>query len=132
MTPLATSDNAIRFDDGLPGFEHSRSFVLIRSEVLEPFTLVQGTEDGAPSFLAIDPWQVAPNYTSPLTDADLVRLDAGPETPLLWLSIVATDASGAATINLRAPLVINPGAMRGIQVLSPDSPYRTDHPFSTV
>ena len=45
----------IMFADGLPGFEAARHFVLVASPALKPFTLVQGVESGAPSFVAIDP-----------------------------------------------------------------------------
>jgi flagellar assembly factor FliW len=37
-----------------------------------------------------------------------------------------------ATANLRAPLVINPASMRGIQLISLDSPYRIDHPLQAA
>jgi flagellar assembly factor FliW len=46
---------------------------------------------------------------------------------LLWLAIVASGPDGEATANLRAPLVINPTAMRGIQLITAHSPYRVDH-----
>ena len=34
-----------------------------------------------------------------------------------------------AFINLRAPIVINPRRMLGLQLVSADSPYATDHPL---
>ena len=36
--------------------------------------------------------------------------------PLLWLAIVSVTDTGA-TANLRAPIVINPQSMRGLQLL---------------
>jgi flagellar assembly factor FliW len=58
-----------------------------------------------------------------------MRLSAHEREPLLWLALVAANEDGTATANLRAPVVINPGTMRGIQVIALESPYRTDHPL---
>jgi len=132
MSTAILQGGIIEFDDGLPGFEKVRQFVLVVSPSLDPFTLVQGTGAGAPSFLAIDPRLVDAAYASPLAESDRIRLGAEPKTPLLWLVLVTMGADGRATVNLKAPLVINPGAMRGIQLLAPDSPYAIDHPLPPV
>ena len=132
MMALASANGVIRFDDGLPGFERVRRFVLVASPALEPFTLVQGVGEHTPSFLAIDPRLVDPGYASPLAQSDLARLEAGPKTPLLWLVLVTMGADGHATVNLKAPLVINPEIMRGLQLVAPDSPYPIDQPLPPV
>jgi flagellar assembly factor FliW len=132
MTPLA-SDAVVTFSEGLPGFETCRRFVLVRSATLEPFTVVQGLDGAAPpAFVAIDPHLVERDYFALLDGADLDRLDADPGKPLLWLAIVATQPDGAATVNLRAPIVINPAAMRGIQVLSGEDTYPLEHPLQAA
>ena len=51
---------------------------------------------------------------------------------LLFLCIVTVHDDGRATVNLRAPLVINPASMRGIQFVTPESPYRIDHPLKAA
>jgi flagellar assembly factor FliW len=104
----------------------------VTSPELAPFTLVQGVDAGAPSFLAIDPRLVDAGYASPLAPSDLVRLGAAPVTPLLWLVLITVGRDGAATANLKAPLVINPATMRGLQLIAPDSPYLVDHPLPAV
>jgi flagellar assembly factor FliW len=132
MTPVASVNGVIAFDEGLPGFEASRRFVLVTSPALAPFTLIQGVDEGTPSFLALDPRLVDPDYASPLADSDLVRLRAAHKTPLLWLVLITILADGSATANLNAPIVINPEVMRGIQLVAPDSPYLIDHPLPPV
>jgi len=122
----------VEFADGLPGFEGCRQFVLIAGPAVEPFTIVQGLGPGAPAFAAIDPLRVEGGYRAQLQDAELERLDAGPDTPLLWLAIVAMQASGVPTANLRAPLVVNPAALRGLQLIASDSTYRVDHPLQAA
>ncbi len=128
MTAVAASlDGVIAFSDGVPGFEACREFVLVAAPALEPFRLVQGVGDRGPSFVTIDPRRVDAGYPAHLDAADLARLSARDGQPLLWLAIVASGPDGEATANLRAPLVINPTAMRGIQLITADSPYRVDH-----
>jgi flagellar assembly factor FliW len=129
MTTQAIPERIVTFTQGLPGFEDSRRFVLVASPSLDPFTLLQGAGVEAPSFVAVDPVLVESGYRMPLAHADLVRLEAGPDDSLLWLALVAAKADGSATVNLRAPVVINPASMRGIQVLAHESPYRLDHPL---
>ena len=132
MTHAIAADEVVTFADGLPGFERFRRFVLVASPAMSPFTLIQGLDDGAPSFVAIDPQLVDRNYATSLDGPDLVRLEAVAGRPLLWLALITPRGDGDATVNLRAPLVINPSTMRGIQFIPPDSPYRIDHPLAAA
>jgi flagellar assembly factor FliW len=129
MTPMIDPQPLVTFADGLPGFERCRHFVLIDAPTLTPFQLVQGLDEEAPAFIAIDPRRVADDYEMTLDAADRARLAASPDQPLLWLAVVAA-AAEPPTVNLRAPLVINPASMRGIQVIRGDSAFRVDHPLS--
>jgi flagellar assembly factor FliW len=129
MTATSLSESVVTFPDGLPGFESVRRFVLVTSSGLAPFTLMRGVDDAAPAFVAIEPRRVDQAYTAPMDLANRARLRAGEADPLLWLALVAVTADGAATVNLRAPIVINPATMLGLQVVVADSPYALDHPL---
>ena len=65
-----------------------------------------------------------------LAPADLVRLRATEDTPLLWLAIVLVEADGTIAVNLRAPIVINPETMIGCQVMPQRSLYPVRHVIS--
>jgi flagellar assembly factor FliW len=117
---------AITFADGLPGFEACRHFVVMSSAELAPFMCIQGLGEQAPSFLAIDPRLVVDGYPCELGELDRTRLDTTQGRPLLWLAIVSPDAAGAK-VNLRAPIVISPETMRGVQVLDGDPAYALDY-----
>ena len=126
-TPSDTG--AITFADGLPGFEAHHQYVVITSPALDPFTCIRGVGADAPAFLAIDPRRVVEDYRCDLGPSDRRRLDAEAGRPLLWLAIVTPDADGAR-VNLRAPVVINPETMQGLQVLEADKAYAVDHPLT--
>jgi flagellar assembly factor FliW len=132
MSTPAAVDGIITFAEGLPGFEHCRRFVLVAPPSLQPFTVIQGVDDGGPSFVAIDPRRVSEGYPTTLDKTDLARLDAAAGQPLLWLAIVAAHDDGTATANLRAPVIVNPAVMRGIQLIGVDDRYAIDHPLQAA
>ncbi len=133
MTHEITPDTVVTFPEGVPGFETCRRFVLVTSPSLAPFTVLQGLDGAAPpAFIAIDPHTIDAGYAARLDTADRARLDAAADAPLLWLAIVATSPAGVATVNLRAPLIIHAGSMRGIQLLPCDSPYPLDYPLESA
>ena len=131
MTGLdeSAAQDVVTFVGGLPGFETCRRFVLVAAPALDPFTCVHGVDQPAPSFLAIDPRKVVEGYECSIAPADRARLEARPDQPLVWLALV-TLGSDRATVNLRAPLVISPVTMRGVQVVAADAHHALDHPLT--
>jgi flagellar assembly factor FliW len=132
MTTAPLADGVVTFADGLPGFEECREFVILASPELHPFAVLQGIGEHGPSFVAIDPRVVEPAYETTLDGTARRRISAEAGAPLLWLAIVAAEPDGSATANLRAPVVINPGTMQGVQVISVDSPYQIAHPLEAA
>lgn len=126
--PPEIARDAVRFPNGLPGFEACRSFVLMQSDVLGPLQLLKAVEGPSASFLVIDPRRVLPEYRCELSQADRHRLGAsGGTDALLWLVLVTIELDGTVTANLRAPVVINPERMTGHQVVPHDCVYPIRH-----
>jgi flagellar assembly factor FliW len=121
--------DVVTFPAGLPGFEQCRRYVVAAAAELAPFVCLHGLDEPGPSFLLVDPAQVAADYRVPLSADDLRRLDAASGDALVWRVIVTLDAEGA-TVNLRAPVVVNPRRMRGLQVLAGEVAYPVDHRWS--
>ena len=126
--PGIPSRDVIRFPDGLPGFEACHGFVLLAAGDGVPVQRLESVEGPEARFLAIDPRYVLATYRFELSGHDRTRLQARPDTPLLWLSMVTLDTDGAITVNLRAPVVINPERMIGFQVM----PYECLYPLRYV
>jgi flagellar assembly factor FliW len=125
--PPAIARDAVRFPNGLPGFEACRSFVLMQNDVLGPLQLLKALEGPAASFLVIDPRRVLPEYRCELSQADRYRLGVHNTETLLWLVLVTIELDGTITANLRAPVVINPERMIGQQVVPHDCVYPIRH-----
>lgn len=132
-TPFGTFEgrprDIVTLVDGLPGFDACRRFLLLSSPALEPLTCLQGLDDSKPSFLVVDPRFVEPEYSCRLDDLQRRRLGATLETPLLWLAIVRVASDGGSTVNMRAPLVVNPERMCGLQLLAGHDDYDTNYPL---
>ena len=127
LFPAGTGEGTVvTLPDGVPGFERCRRFVVVTSPTLEPFTCLQSVDDEGPSFLALDPKSIVPDYQTRLGDAERVRLDVRGDDALLWLAIVRFDTD-VAKVNLRAPIVINPRSMTGVQLIAAESPYSTEY-----
>jgi flagellar assembly factor FliW len=121
--------DAVRFPNGLPGFEACRSFVLMTSEDLGPLQCLKSLEGPAASFLVIDPRRVLPEFRCDLSAADMHRLGVtNADATLLWLALVTIEVDGTVSVNLRAPVVINPERMIGHQVV----PYQCVYPIRHV
>ena len=121
--------DVLNFPDGLPGFEQCHRFVVLSSMTMAPLQCLHAV-DGPATFLAVDPRLVLSKYRCVLTHGDMVRLGATDQTLLLWLALVAVDESGEATVNLRAPVVVNPTRMTGFQVVPSNSLYPLRYPLT--
>jgi flagellar assembly factor FliW len=133
-TPFGTfevaSDQVVTFPSGIPGFEECRRFVVLSAPEIAPMQCLHAVEGPATSFLVVDPRHVLTDYRAVLTQTDFMRLAADETTPLLWLAVVSIDADGAAYVNLRAPIVVNPQRMLGYQVMPHSSLYPLRQPLA--
>lgn len=124
----ASERDIIAMAQPVPGFEQCRRFVALSASAIAPFTCLQGLDGARPSFLALDPRRVDATFHCDLSDDDRARLECGTDAALLWLALV-TVTEQEATINLRAPIVINPARMIGLQVIPVESAYATATPL---
>ena len=126
--PSPIARDVVQFPHGLPGFEQCRGFVLLASDSLGPLQCLKAVQGPAASFLVIDPRRVMADYRCELTANDRRRLGAGDQDTLLWLALVTIELDSTITVNLRAPIVVNPLRMIGCQVV----PYDTVYPLRYV
>jgi len=122
-----TVSEAVTFPDGIPGFESCRQWVVMAAEDATPLRRLHALDGPDASFLAIDPRMVLDSYRCELSATDRRRLGAIDDEPLVWLALVMMENNGALTVNLRAPIVINPRTMMGQQVLPHNCLYPLRH-----
>src|SRR5262245_33954803 len=107
----------ITFEEGLIGLPHLRQMVLISQPDLAPFLWLASVNGPELAFIVMDPQGQFSSYT-PLIPAQIqVRLGlVNGESPVLLTIARITAEWQQSTVNLRAPLVIAAGTMRGAQL----------------
>lgn len=124
----------IIFDEGIPAFEDNKRFVLIsnKEEINSDneFLLwwLQCVDKPDIAFVLIDAYSVLPNY-DPVIDANSISTlgEYDPESFLLYNILVVHDDINNTTINLKAPIVINPKIQKGKQVVVNNEEYTVRH-----
>jgi flagellar assembly factor FliW len=124
----AASD-VYEFPEGLPAFEHLRRFVLARTPRWAPLVFLASVEQPGLRFLCLPVELLAPDYVLALTDEERSALGWEEGSPRELLAILTFREGAAPTANLAAPVVLNPGPNKGLQVVQADSAYGVEHPL---
>ena len=110
----------IDFPDGLPGLGDAHSWELVSVKESRPLLWLRSLDRPPLALMVLDPRLVARGYAPDVPRAQLARLGYQPDHTLLVLAVATIPDSGQATVNLRAPVVIDVNTMRGIQAILDD------------
>lgn len=116
------------FEDGIPGFSHLQFFQLMQEEE-SPFFLIQSTEEKDIGFWVVNPFSFFPEYQFTLPDVSKEALRLSEESPVAVFSIVTIRGNNQATVNLKAPIVINLTNRMGKQIILPEDTYPIRQPL---
>ncbi len=124
-------NNTIIFKQGLPGYENLRNFILTQPSEEYPLFSLNSLEDESVSFLVINPFQFDKNYSFELTPfaKELLQIEA-PSALVVFNIINCQKGWEEATINLKAPLIINGANRQGVQVVL-EQPYNIRESLKT-
>jgi flagellar assembly factor FliW len=110
------------FVHGLPGFNELRRWELVEHGDARPFLWLRAVERPQVALLVADPQQLVLDYRPEIPAGVWSRLGDGSEARSLRFVVVSLSGAGAS-VNLRAPLVIDPQTMRGEQVILDESDW---------
>ena len=118
--------DVIRFDEGLIGLPNFNRAALVALPDYAPFCWLAALDDSNTRFLVVNPHEVFDRFEPP-TPADVnSRLDLQKQDSLI-LSIVKISSDwNKTTINLRAPIFINPISKHGAQAILSETNYKLD------
>jgi flagellar assembly factor FliW len=117
----------LRFEQGLPGFEDEKQFVLMVMEGT-PFSILQSVTTTELAFVTADPFVFFKEYDFELSVTDQEQLNIKkPEDVTVKLIVTVADQFEKSTANLQAPIVINNVQKIGKQVVLSDQKYKTRH-----
>ncbi|WP_416293755.1 flagellar assembly protein FliW [Paenibacillus illinoisensis] len=114
-----------QFPKGLPGFEEETEFALIPWEDT-PFSYLQSVREKDLSFLLVSPFTFVPNYSFELNEVDKEELEIV-EQVSVYSMVTIHSQTNKSTMNLLAPVVLNPEQRLGKQVVLHQTPYETRH-----
>ncbi|WP_434753181.1 flagellar assembly protein FliW [Paenibacillus amylolyticus] len=114
-----------QFPRGLPGFEDETSFALIPWEET-PFSYLQSLKEKELSFLVVSPFEFNQSYSFELSDEDKEELQIEEDVAVFSIVTIHSEIT-KSTMNLLAPVVVNPVKRIGKQVVLQQSSYLTRH-----
>lgn len=112
---------------GLPGFPRARRFVIRSHDRGTAFAWMLSADDPDLAFVIANPWELVPEYAPVLPPRVLRALEVESERELQLVAIASVSPEGA-TLNLAAPVAINPRTRRGMQVLLESGEWPTRAP----
>ncbi|WP_339813095.1 flagellar assembly protein FliW [Paenibacillus sp. FSL R7-0189] len=113
------------FPKGLPGFDEETNFALI-AMAESPFWYLQSISNMELSFLLVDPFVFYPAYEFELPDDEAEELEISSDVVIRCI-ITLKEHVEQSTINLLAPIVLNPVGHSGKQIVLHKAPYHTKH-----
>jgi flagellar assembly factor FliW len=116
----------ISFTAGIPGFKEEKEFVLMEIPGNAGFQILQSVKSPETAFIVTNPHQVYPEYTFELDHHVQETLQIRRKEEVVVLTIVTIKTPfQESTLNLKAPLIINPVSKRGKQYIINADHYPT-------
>ena len=123
----------IEFSEGVPGFANLNKFVLLAepnqsNETDGMFYWLQSIDNPEVAFVMVNMVKYMPGY-NPLVDADQMQGlgDYDPDKFVFYNIAVLPENIKEATVNLKAPVVINDELKKGKQVICTNEEYTVRH-----
>lgn len=121
-------DKIISMKNGLLGFENTQKYVLLSGSNSD-FYWLQSAERPELAFACMLPHCVCDDYEALADEKVISDIELENDDDALVLCVVVIpDEIKKATVNLRAPIIINNVSKKGVQIVLDDNRYETRHP----
>jgi len=124
-------DKIIHFEKGIPGFDEYKDYTVlydIEGEGEPFFSWLQCITEKSLAFPVVNPFRVAEDYNPVVEDALLEEIgEYTPEDLVLFLLATVPENPEKATVNMKAPLLINTKNRKGMQVIVENEDYEIRH-----
>lgn len=116
----------INFENGVPGFEEYKKYVILNIEGSEVFKCLQSIEERKVSFIIVNPWDVIDDYEIDIKDSETESIAENDLSNIFIYSIVNI-SEDRVTCNLMAPIIVNAKTHNGKQFVPQNSKYSIKH-----
>lgn len=124
-------EKILHFEQGLFGFEEFKDYTILYDieEEGEPFfSWLQCVTEKGLAFPIVNPFKVKEDYDPIVEDALLGAIgDCKPEELLVFLLATVPNDPKEASVNMKAPLIINTVNRRGMQLIVENEDYAIKH-----
>lgn len=125
-----TNDDLVILTSPIIGFQNLSEFLFISSQEFLPFSYFQSVQDVNVTFIIAEIKPLFPDFNPKLTKGDKKALQYCDGNELSFFGIVVVrDDPKKATINLKAPIVINNNKKLAKQVILDDDNYQIKTPL---
>lgn len=109
--------DTLRFPTGLIGLEHLRDWALLADAQNGALGWLQSLTEPQVALAVVSPWRFVPGYQLRLPKSELANLQLDRPEDAQVLAALSRHPD-AVTLNLKAPLVVNPPRRLGRQVVA--------------
>lgn len=123
-------EDVLTFPKGIPGFENLKKFILFSIEENNVFNMLHSIENVEIGLLIVSPFLVLKDYEISLEDRLVSELKIESEADVIVFNTVCFNNDlKKATVNLKAPIVINNKEKLGEQLILDNDKYSIKHPL---
>ncbi len=123
-------EKIIHFENGVLGFEDYKDYTILYDNEKEKsfFSWLQSTEESSLAFPIVNPFNVVENYNPQIND-DMLESIGGisDEDIVVFLMATIPEDVKQASVNMKAPLIINASSRKGVQVIAEGQEYEIKH-----
>ncbi|HHW46765.1 MAG TPA: flagellar assembly protein FliW [Clostridiales bacterium] len=117
-------ENAIKFVEGIYGFESINEYYLEPVGDDLSVLILQSANTRVPSFVVINPFLITDDYCPVLSDEEIKALGAESQQELAFYVIAVVKEDYKKTVvNLKSPIVINPKSRLAKQIILDNCDY---------
>lgn len=118
----------IHFNDGIPGFNELKKYILVVDDENSPFYWLQSVESPDIAFVMLDVFKIIPGYNPHIDDEIIDGLGECNDNELFIYNIaVIPEDIDKISVNLKAPIIINTKTGKGVQAILNNEDYPIKH-----
>ena len=127
----------IKFAEGIPGFPNSKNYVMLsKRDQNELFCWLQSCDEADIAFALTVPYVFYPDYKPDVADSELATIGVHGQDDMKDISVfnimVIPNNAKEATVNLKAPVVINEKTNMGGQFIANNADYTVRHKLADL
>ncbi|WP_318615794.1 flagellar assembly protein FliW [Sporosarcina sp. YIM B06819] len=128
----ASESEILTFDNGMPGFENEKNFILLPIEGNEVYQILQSINSKEVGFITANPYLFTDEYNFNLDESTVEALNIESEKDIIVLTIVTVkEPFNTSTVNLKAPIIINTKSRKAKQCILENADYPIRYSIET-